>query len=136
MRDGDDPRDIYWKKSTLASEAVIRERVREARRDVSYSIDTTFPGDQPTEDFSARLERRVRDVASRAVAHLKRGDDVLLRTTAGERVRGTSSGGADPVLRFLALLEAKPQEQATKSSAPPDRKSGPQVKASARRGAA
>src|SRR5262245_54388059 len=108
MREGDDPRDIYWRKSTLASEMVIRERVREARRDVTYVIDSAYPGDGPSEEFNARLERRIRDVASRAVAHLKRGDNVTLRTTAGERVRSLSAAGADPILRFLALLEAVP----------------------------
>jgi len=33
-----------------------------------------------------------------------------VRARSGERVRATSAVGADPVLRFLALLEAKPAE--------------------------
>jgi uncharacterized protein (DUF58 family) len=44
-------------------------------------------------------------VASRAVAHLKRGDTVSVLASSGERVRANTSVGADPLLRFLALLE-------------------------------
>jgi uncharacterized protein (DUF58 family) len=106
MRDGDDPRDIYWRKS--AEQMIVRERAREVRRDVSYLIDSTHPGLTASDEWTARFERRIRDVASRAVAHIKRGDGVTVRSRSGERVRATSAVGADPVLRFLALLEAKP----------------------------
>ncbi len=34
MREGDDPRDIYWRKST--HHMVLRERGRETRRDVKH----------------------------------------------------------------------------------------------------
>ena len=108
MREGDDPRDIYWRKSV--EQLIVRERAREVRRDVSYVIDSIHPGRSPDDDWSARFERRIRDVASRAVAHIKRGDGVTVRARSGERVRATSAVGADPVLRFLALLEAKPAE--------------------------
>lgn len=109
MREGDDPRDIYWRKSTVPNQRVLRERARETRRDVELVIDPMHPGTTPTEEWSVRFERRIRDVASRAVAHLKRGDGVTLRSVTGERVRADTSVGADPALRFLALLEAVPQ---------------------------
>src|SRR5262249_13321193 len=117
------------RKSTLSTGMVLRERVRETRRDVAYAIDSIFSGSQPSEEFSARFERRIRDVASRSVAHLKRGDIVTVKTSAGERVRGTSATGADPVLGFLAWLEATAQA----SAAPPVAKehaSGPRSKPS------
>ena len=44
------------------------------------------------------------------MAHLKRGDSVVVRTTAGERTATVPARGADPLLRFLALLEASPFE--------------------------
>jgi uncharacterized protein (DUF58 family) len=106
MREGDDPRDIYWPKSTILDQMVLRERAREARRDVAFVIDSVFSGQAPDDDWSSRFERKIRDIASRAVAHLKRGDGVFVRTSAGERVRATAAMGADPVLRFLALLDA------------------------------
>jgi uncharacterized protein (DUF58 family) len=116
MREGDDPRDIYWRKSTLPDQRVLRERATDTRRDVSFSIDSSYPGKAPDEDWSLRFERRIRDVASRAVAHLKRGDTVAVLASGGERVRVNATVGADPLLRFLALLEAS--EPATKSPEP------------------
>lgn len=117
MREGDDPRDIYWRKSV--EQMIVRERAREVRRDVSYVIDSTHPGRTPDDDWTARFERRIRDVASRAVAHIKRGDGVTVRARSGERVRATTAVGADPVLRFLALLEARPSEAYGEGSTEP-----------------
>ncbi|HET9956533.1 MAG TPA: DUF58 domain-containing protein [Polyangiaceae bacterium] len=110
MREGDDPRDIYWRKSTHPQHFVLRERGRETRRDITFQIESTFTGTAlPSEEWTARFERRIRDIASRSVAHLKRGDWVTLRTSAGERARSSHAQGADPLLRFLALLEARPE---------------------------
>jgi hypothetical protein len=69
-------------------------------------------------DFSAAFERRIREVASRAVAHLKRGDTVVVRTTTGLRVVADRTVGADLVLRFLALVEAVDEADA-RSIRPP-----------------
>ncbi|MEP7048726.1 MAG: DUF58 domain-containing protein [Pseudomonadota bacterium] len=118
MREGDDPRDIYWRKSV--EQMIVRERAREVRRDVSYVIDSTHPGRTPDEDWTTRFERRIRDIASRAVAHIKRGDGVTVRARSGERVRATTAVGADPVLRFLALLEAKPSDVPSSVSVEPN----------------
>jgi len=107
LREGDDPRDIYWRKSTHPNQLVLRERGRETRRDVSFVLDSTFVGPAPTEEWSNRFERRIREIASRAVAHLKRGDAVTITTTAGERARSSPALGADPLLRFLALVEPR-----------------------------
>lgn len=119
MREGDDPRDIYWRKSTAANAMIMRERVREARPDVELAIDNVRP-DLPiggrearsqavqaaAEGFALSFERRIREVASRAVAHIKRGDTVIVRTSSAQFVRADKNVGADPILRFLALLES------------------------------
>jgi uncharacterized protein (DUF58 family) len=112
MRDGDDPRDIYWRKSTVVDQPVLRERAKETQRHVTLVVDSIHPGATPDEAWSQRFERRIRDVASRSVAHLKRGDTVTIRTTTGDRVRADRTVGADPVLRFLALLSATPEAEA------------------------
>ncbi|MEB2314198.1 MAG: hypothetical protein OZ921_10390 [Sorangiineae bacterium] len=126
MREGDDPRDIYWRKSTLEHARVLIDRGRETRRDVDYPLDNLHPGAQPSEEWSAAFERRIRDLASLAVAHLRRGDAVTIRTSSRERVRADTTVGADPLLRFLALLEAAPNvvaaptpEAAPSASRPP-----------------
>lgn len=104
MREGDDPRDIYWRKSTTRNEFVLRERSQELRPDVELVLDVIRPA-AADDEWSAQFERRVREVASRAVGHVKRGDPVFVRTTIGDRVRADRNVGADPVLRFLALVE-------------------------------
>ena len=109
MREGDDPRDIYWRKSTIGDQVILRERARETRPDIELGVDTVRPlasARQPESDtFSQQLERKIREAASRAVAHIKRGDGVVVSTTMGDRVRGDKNLGADPILRFLALLD-------------------------------
>jgi uncharacterized protein (DUF58 family) len=105
MRDGEDPRDIHWRKSAAAGQLVMRERAREARPDVSIPLDVLRPH-AAGDDWDLAFERRIRDVASRAVAHLKRGDTVAVKTNAGGCARADRSAGADPVLRYLALLDA------------------------------
>jgi uncharacterized protein (DUF58 family) len=116
MREGDDPRDIYWRKSTHPAHIVMRERGRETRRDVTFQLESTYAGTPaPSEDWSARFERRIRDVASHAVAHLKRGDAVAIRTSANEWARSSAMLGADPLLRFLALLESRPEPEAPRA---------------------
>jgi uncharacterized protein (DUF58 family) len=108
MREGDDPRDVYWRKSTLEGQLVLRERARDTQRHVTLVVESTHTDGPPDESWLARFERRIRDAASRSVAHLRRGDSVSLVTTAGDRVRADKSVGADPVLRLLALLQPSP----------------------------
>ncbi len=116
MREGDDPRDIYWRKSAGMSQMVLRERLRETRPDVELVLDVVQPSPHPA-DFTTAFERRIREISSRAVAHLRRGDSLLLKTTAGQRVTADKTVGADRVLRFLALVEAVSEEEARRSLA-------------------
>jgi uncharacterized protein (DUF58 family) len=118
MRDGDDHRDIYWRKSASGRQMVLRERARETSRQVMLSVDSEHPGATPDPTWLDQFEMRIREVASRAVAHIKRGDWVTVRTTSGESVVGNSSVGADPVLRFLALLEPTAGGDRAQSAAP------------------
>jgi uncharacterized protein (DUF58 family) len=136
MRDGDDPRDIYWRKSTLLDQLVLRERARETRPDVELSIEVRRPPDGGDE-WGVHFERRIRDIASRAVAHLKRGDGVTIVTSTGDRVRADRSVGADRILRFLALLEAvdaasAPGAAPSSPAAPPRKRSTRAMRAEAK----
>ncbi|MBX3185919.1 MAG: DUF58 domain-containing protein [Labilithrix sp.] len=111
LRDGEDPRDVHWRKSAAVGQLVTRERARDARPDVVLPLDVVRPEDDKEEWWSG-FERRIRDVASRAVAHIKRLDAVTIRTTSGDAVRADRTTGADPLLRFLALVEAVPASAA------------------------
>jgi uncharacterized protein (DUF58 family) len=104
MRAGEDPRDVHWRKTAAVGQMVMRERAREMRPDVTLTLDAVRPAGAGDE-WLASFERGIRDVASRSVAHLKRGDRVSVHTTSGGVVRADRAFGADPLLRYLALLE-------------------------------
>ncbi len=113
MRTGEDPRDIHWRKSAAAGHLVLRERAREARPEISLMLDVLKPRDAK-DAWDTAFEKRIRDVASRAVAHIKRGDTVAIATTAGGHTRADRTVGADPLLRYLALVVSAPAPEATK----------------------
>lgn len=104
MRDGDEARDIYWRKSTVPGVMVVRERARHLEESVELVIDDLRRAPEDTraaDDF----ERHIREVASLATAHVRRGDRVLVVTKSRYRVMAERGRGLDPLLRFLALLE-------------------------------
>ncbi len=107
MRDGDDPRDIYWKRSTVFGPKVVLERATEVQSRAHLHLDNVFSGEQPTMDRLQLFERQVRDVASHAVAHLRRGEPVTVTATSGETHAAHPTEGADAILRFLALIELR-----------------------------
>jgi uncharacterized protein (DUF58 family) len=104
MRPGEDPRDVHWRKSAAVGQMVMRERARETRPDVTLTLDAVRP-DGAADDWGLAFERRIRDLASRAVAHLKRGERVAVVSSTAGTVRADRTVGADPVLRYLALVE-------------------------------
>jgi uncharacterized protein (DUF58 family) len=109
LREGDDVRDIYWRKS--ANQLVVRERAKETRRDVTLTLDDATDQPTPSALWLEQFELRIRDVASRAVAHVRRGDAVTVVTSGRDRARADRAVGADPVLRFLALLAPRAAER-------------------------
>jgi uncharacterized protein (DUF58 family) len=104
MREGDDPRDIYWRRSANPDQMLLKERVFEGRYLANLQLDDTYPTSEKLSDVLESFELRIRDVASRTVAHLLRGDSILLRTTSGQKIAATPTNGADPILTFLALI--------------------------------
>ncbi len=127
MRDGDDPRDIYWRKSTVPNEFVLKERARDARPDAVLSLDDICPYNTNKEIWDGEFERRIREVASTAVALLRRGDGVKLVTATGKISWGSPHVGADPILRFLALIEAVDEESSDGATTPPEHANAPRL---------
>ena len=111
-REGDDPRNIYWKRSTAGGPEVVVERSREVRQDQRFFLDNLLKTNLPGERQA--FEKRVREVASRSMAHLRRGERITIESSTGAQVVSSLASGADPLLRFLALIELQaahePQE--------------------------
>jgi uncharacterized protein (DUF58 family) len=105
MREGDDPRDIYWKRSTAGDAKVVMERASEVLDKAYLTVDNLMAGQEPDEEEAQSFERCIRETASLAVAHLRRGEQVFVRTTSGGQVAASPTQGSDGALRFLALLE-------------------------------
>ncbi len=113
MRDGDDPRDIYWRRSTQPDQRMLRIRAEETHSSVTLTVNDLSDPIVPPEKRLERFERQIRDVASYAVAHLRRGDNVRIRTATGESIQCAPASGADLVLTFLALVECTPPDRTT-----------------------
>ncbi len=111
LREGDDPRNIYWKRSSATGHLVVLERAREVRSRVVLKLSNCFTGEHPTPELTEIFEQSVRQVASRAVAHLRRGETVVIETTSGASSFASPATGADGTLRFLALLELEQKGQ-------------------------
>ncbi len=105
MRAGDDPRDIYWRRSTQPDQRVLRVRAEEMHSEVTLKINTLRVPAVPLTEWLERFEQKIREVASCTVAHLRRGNTVRIHTSANEMVRVIPAQGADSALTFLALLE-------------------------------
>lgn len=105
MREGDDPRDIYWKRSRVRGPKVVMERAMEMQSRVHLYLDNLYEGGRPSHERTQIFERHVREVASYAVAHLRRGEPVTITATSGAVHAAHPSEGADSTLRFLALIE-------------------------------
>jgi len=120
MRDGEDPRDLYWRKSTVPGQFVMRERAEQMHREVRLKLDVyraEVDSEEEREAQDETFELRIIDLASRAVAHIKRGDQVVIQTNADERVSAGRSRGIDPLLRFLALVELREASKTATSDA-------------------
>jgi uncharacterized protein (DUF58 family) len=118
MRDGDDPRDIYWRRSTQPDQRLLRIRAEETYSDVTLTVNDLLDSAVPREKWLEEFERQIREVASYAVAHLHRGDNVRIRTATGESIKCAPASGADAALSFLALLECTPAALAVVPSKP------------------
>lgn len=105
IREGEDLRDVHWRKSASTGQLVRRERARDAHPEVTLRLDVKKPSGAG-DDFAPGFERRIREVSSRAVAHIKRGDRVTLRVSSGDVVRADKTTGSDAILRYLALVDA------------------------------
>jgi len=103
MREGDDPRDIYWRRSANPDQMILKERARETRRSVTLHLDDSLQEAKPRQEILDHFEKKIRETASRAVAHLRRGDTVKLVTQSGRLLQSSPATGADPILLFLAL---------------------------------
>lgn len=116
-RDGDDLRDVHWKRSARDGRLILREFETEAGRHVGLALDlrVTCPID---EALDADLEASVDLTASLVVHFSEAGYDVELQLGEERRSIGADGRGLIPALRALALLKFSIVPDAPPLSAP------------------
>jgi uncharacterized protein (DUF58 family) len=104
-RAGDELRNVYWRKSAATGQLVLKERAADNYPEVAFHLEVTRPAAGQAA-WAVAFEQRIREVASLSLAHIRRGDRVTVTTNGQGRVEADRGQGVDPVLRFLALVEA------------------------------
>ncbi|HEX7479078.1 MAG TPA: DUF58 domain-containing protein [Polyangiales bacterium] len=108
---GDDARAIHWKRTASLGKLVVMERQSDAAAQLSILLDNARPRDADA-TFAARLEYAISEAATLALGSLGRGLSVEVIARGGRSPLVLASSAADPILRYLALLEAVDAEQA------------------------
>lgn len=104
LRDGDDVRDVHWRKAAHLGRLMVREYEEEAQRRATILVDNSLPKGAETADGEA-LEKAISYAASLASAYVGRGYAVRLIARGAHVPSGSGPTHLLRVLRTLALLE-------------------------------
>jgi uncharacterized protein (DUF58 family) len=107
-REGDEARDIHWKRTASRGELVVREHEQDTSALVTLTVDDVMPGGTEDEDaWLEDFERRVSETATLAAVYLGRGVSVQVRSSKGQSSVVAGGNAPDPVWHYLALLEVE-----------------------------
>jgi len=104
-REGDEARDIHWKRTASRGDLVVREHEQDSSALVTLSVDNVLrSGIDDEAAWQERFERSISEAATMASAYLSQG--VSVRVQTGDGASPLVAGGTppDPIWRFLALL--------------------------------
>ena len=104
-RDGDEARRIHWRRSAALSRIVVVERHRDASAQLTIALDNARPTDAD-ERWDAGFELAVSQAATLAMSNHGQGLNVEVVCRGSRSPVVLSGAPLDPLLRFLALLEA------------------------------
>lgn len=106
-QDGDEARSIHWRRTASLGRLVVTERQDESSSKLCVLLDNAQP---PTADdrWGRAFELAISRAATAAVHGLEHGQAVDLLVRGGRIVQVSAGRPADPILRFLALLEPEP----------------------------
>lgn len=124
-RQGDDARDIHWKRSAREGRLIMREYETEAGRHVGIVLNTRLAA-APTSEVEAAVDRAVDLAASLVVHYQRRGYEVELQAGTMTLCVHADGRGLFPALRALALVEFTVDADGRPRTAAPARaRSGP-----------
>jgi len=106
-REGDEARDIHWKRTASRGELVVREHEQDTSALVTLRVDNVVPvGIADESEWHERFEQTISEVATVASVYLAQG--VSVQVLAVDSSSDLVAGGTapDPIWRFLALVQA------------------------------
>jgi len=105
-REGDEARDIHWKRTASRGHLVVREHEQDSSALVTLTVDNVLPSGTADEiAWQERFERSISEVATAASAYLAQGVSVQAQTSDAVSPLVAAGTPPDPIWRFLALLE-------------------------------
>ncbi len=105
-RDGDEARDIHWKRTASRGELVVREHEQDSSALVTLTVDNLLPYSLDDEArWREHFETSISEVATVASDYLAQG--VSVQVQSSDSISPLVPGGTppDPIWRYLALLE-------------------------------
>jgi uncharacterized protein (DUF58 family) len=105
-RDGDEARDIHWKRTASRGELVVREHEQDSSALVTLTVDNVLPSAVDDEGaWLEHFERSISEVATITSTYLAQGVSVQVQTSNSVSALVAGGTAPDPIWRFLALLQ-------------------------------
>lgn len=105
--EGDDARQIHWRRTAALGRIVVYERERDQSSRLLLVLDNARP-DGAGPEWDAAFERQISRAATLAVQSAGRDCSVEVMTRGSRSPVLAAGSPPDPVLRYLALLQAVP----------------------------
>ncbi len=118
-QEGDDPRDIHWRKSARQGRLVVRQHEDQQGRRMAVYLDNHEPEETLSVDQLDQQERAVSLAASLAKHYVERGYSVSLVTRDGGVSEGAGQAQLTRILRVLALVSFHQDERPYSLEPPP-----------------
>lgn len=115
-REGDEARDIHWRRSASLGRVVVKEREPESDTHVTLILDNVRPANADT-TWAQQLEERISRAATLVLDVTRRGGTVRVLTRSGASPLA-ARGATDTVLGFLSRLQPVEPGTAEPLSAP------------------
>jgi len=104
-REGDEARDIHWRRTASRGELVVREHEQDSSALVTLSVDNLLRSDVDDEAaWHERFETSISEVATLVAFYLSQGVSVQVQAKDGVSPLVIGGSPPDAIWRFLALL--------------------------------
>ncbi len=110
-QEGDEARAIHWLRSAALGRLVVHEKQRDASSHLSIVLDNRKPAGVPAA-WDAAFERAISRVAALALVAHGRDFSIEIVCRGARSTTVMPDASVDPILRFLALLDSVPEEDA------------------------